>query len=78
MASTKWIRLPGGRWKRWKKSRTDDRPGSCTTCFARQVPPHWYRNVWNRRERRWTARALNRGEVHAGPHVHPRVAAWFW
>jgi hypothetical protein len=78
MASTKWVRLPGGRWKRWKKSRSDDRPGVATTWFVNQVPPHWYRNVMNRRERRRLARALFRGEAHAGPYVHPRVAAWHW
>jgi hypothetical protein len=78
MAAKKWIRLPGGVWKRWTKSHNDDRPGSGATGFGRQVPPHWYRNVLNRRERRRAARALYRGEAHAAHHVHPRVAQWYW
>ena len=78
MASKKWTVLPGGRPKRWKKSRTDDRPGDCTTVFIHQVPPHGYRNLLNRRERRRARRALLRGEAIAHPWVHPREAAWFW
>lgn len=78
MAVRKWAVLPGGRVKRWKKSRTDDRPGARTTWFARQVPPHWYRNALNRRERRRASRAILRGDADASPYLHPRAATWFW
>ena len=78
MASKRWISVPGGRPQRWKKSRGDARPGWGTTRFGRQAPPHWYRTHLNRRERRRLARALGRGDAHAGPYIHPRVAAWYW
>ena len=35
MAAKKWMVLPGGRIKRWRRARTDVR---------QLVPPHWYRN----------------------------------
>jgi hypothetical protein len=37
MASKKWLTLPGGRTKRWKKSRTEDRPGWGSSRFPNQV-----------------------------------------
>jgi hypothetical protein len=78
MAAQKWLVLPGGQLKRWKKSRSDDRPGDGTTWFIRQVPPHGYRNTLNRRERRRAWRAVFAGDAHGGPYVHPREAGWFW
>ncbi len=78
MAATRWKTLPGGRVTRWRKSRGDERPGGSTTWFTRQVPPHWYRNLHNRRERRRVAQACAQGKVEACPYVHPRVAAWYW
>jgi hypothetical protein len=78
MASKKWITVPGGRIKRWKKSRTEHRPGGGSSRFPRQVPPHWFRNLYNRRERRLCRAALLSGEADARPYVHPREAAWFW
>jgi hypothetical protein len=43
MARKKWIVIPGGRIKRWKKSE------SVSGCwFSRRVPPHWYRNHLDR------------------------------
>ena len=74
MAAKKWLRLPGGRSKRWKKSRTDTRPDRT----REGVPPHWYRNTLNRRERRRVSRAVFRGEAEARPYVHPREAGWYW
>lgn len=41
MAVCTWTSVPGGRPKRWKKSRTDARLGWATTRFGWQVPPHW-------------------------------------
>ncbi len=78
MAARRWISSPGGRVKRWAKSRNDERPGWITTRFWRQVPPRWYRNEWNRRERRRAALALWHGEAHARPYVHPRETARYW
>lgn len=78
MAAQRWIVLPGGRPMRWKKSRADARPGILTTRFVRQVPPHWYRNTLNRRERRRARWAIICGDAHAGPHVHAHTAAWYW
>jgi hypothetical protein len=74
MATKKWVRLPGGRWKRWKKSRGDDRPER----YLDNVPPRWYRNMWNRRERQCAAMAILQGTVEPCPYVHPREAAWYW
>jgi hypothetical protein len=74
MAATKWRKVPGGRLKRWKKSRGDERPSS----FIDNVPPHWYRNMLNRRERRRVSRAMHRGDPEAWTYVHPREAGWFW
>ena len=78
MAVRKWTSVPGGRPKHWKKSRGDTRPGWATTQFGRQVPPHWYRNTLNRRERRRVFRAVARDEAERWPYVHPREAGWYW
>ncbi len=78
MATRRWKVLPGGRVTRWRKSRGDDRPGDGTTIWVFRVPPHWYRNLLNRRERRRAAEASSRGETEVGPYVHPREAAWYW
>jgi hypothetical protein len=75
MAAEKWIAPSNGRIVRWRKSHTDDRPGSSTWLG---VPPHWYRNQFNRRERRRARRAIVHGDVQAAPYVHPRVAGWYW
>lgn len=77
MATKKWIVLPGGRVKRWKKSRCEDRPGGWTSGYW-PCPPHWYRNSLNRKERRAARRSIRRGEETARFHVHPRVAPWYW
>lgn len=73
MARTKWIVIPGGRLKRWKKSESETR-----ACFTRRVPPHWYRNYLNRKERRRSKQALFRGREDGYPHAHPREAGWYW
>jgi hypothetical protein len=78
MASKKWLTLPGGRIKRWKKSRTEDRPGWGSSRFPNQVPPRWFRNRYNRKERRRCRAALSLGIAEARPYVHPREAAWYW
>ena len=78
MASRKWITLPGGRIKRWKKSRSEDRPGWCSAWFPHQVPPRWFRNILIRKERRRYREALSQDKAEASPHVHPREAAWYW
>ena len=39
MARRKWIRLPGGRLKRWKKSLSERRPGTGTARWGSEVPP---------------------------------------
>ena len=75
MAKRVWKALPGGRLKCIKKSRTDLRPGGWA--FG-GVPPHWYRNRLNRRERRRAREAAQGGELHAYPYVHPRGAPWYW
>ncbi len=69
MAARLWIRLPGGRLKRWTKGRTDKR---------HHVPPHEHRNMWNRIARRRLRQALLHGEAHAFPYVHQREAGWYW
>lgn len=74
MASKRWIVLPGQRSKRWRKSRTDRRPAN----WREGVPPHWFRNALNRRERRQSTLDLRRGEGSAAPRVHPRSAGWYW
>jgi hypothetical protein len=74
MAATKWREVPGGRLKRWKKSGGDARPMR----YIEGVPPHWYRNMLNRRERRRVFRAMHLGDPEARPYVHPREAGWFW
>lgn len=70
MATKKWIVLPGGRIKRWNRSRRSRGWGG--------VPPHWYRNRLNRRERRRARKALKLGTAQAFPYVHPREAPWYW
>jgi hypothetical protein len=70
MAQRRWKVLPGGRVKRWKTST----PRS--TWLG--VPPRWYRNVYNRRERRRSRAAIKRGRGETSPFVHPREAAWYW
>lgn len=71
MAKKKWVVIPGGRIKRWKKSEH-----GCD--WIDQVPPHWYRNYLNRKERRRSKQALFNGDECGFPHVHPREAAWYW
>lgn len=70
MACRKWAVLPGGRIKRWKASARPNLWGG--------VPPHWYRNVLNRKERRRVRRALHLGEAERFPYVHPSSAGWYW
>jgi hypothetical protein len=71
MASKKWVTLPGGRVKRWKKSRTES-PSWLG------VPPRWYRNLFNRKERRRCREALGLGHAEPRLYVHPRKAVWYW
>lgn len=78
MAVRRWRRNPGGRLVRWAKSRGDERPGWGTTRFSHWVPPHWYRNTLNRRERRRARAALHGGQEAGRPLVHPRAAGWYW
>jgi hypothetical protein len=73
MARDRWMTLPGGRIKRWRKSDSED---GCIIGF--QVPPRWYRHVFNRRERLRARIGINRGDAHNHYYVHPRVAAWYW
>jgi len=73
MARKKWIVIPGGRIMRWKKSESIS-----GTCFTRKVPPRWYRNHLNRRERRRSKQAMFLGRETGHPLVHPREAGWFW
>ena len=73
MARKKWVVIPGGRIKRWKKSEGESR-----SWFSRRVPPHCYRNHLNRRERRCAKQAMLRGREAGHPHVHPREAGWYW
>ncbi len=75
MAAEKWITRSDGRIVRWRKSHTDDRPGISTWP---PVPPHWYRNQLNRRERRRARGAIGNGEAQAAPYIHPRCADWYW
>ena len=46
--------------------------------FSHRVPPHWYRNHLNRRERRRSKQAMFRGREAGYPDVHPREAGWYW
>ena len=78
MAKRVWRALPGGRPARWRKSQGDFRPGWCTTRFVHQVPPHWYRNWLNRKERQRARLALETGREAGWCFVHPRGAGWFW
>lgn len=70
MAKRRWKALPGGRIKRWKASATSKGWGG--------VPPRWYRNQLNRRERRRARIAIRLGTAEALPYVHPREAPWYW
>jgi hypothetical protein len=70
MAKRRWKVLPGGQIKHWKgSSRGRDWMG---------VPPHWYRNLHNRRERQRSREAIARGGGEPVPYVYPREAAWYW
>ncbi len=73
MARKKWITIPGGRIKRWKRSESER---GCR--FSKRVPPHWYRNYLNRKERSRSKQAMHRGTEYGHPHMHPRVAGWYW
>jgi hypothetical protein len=75
MAKKRWIVLPGGQVKRWKKS--NDKPGK-RFWSSKGVPPHWYRNHLNRRERRKSKSAIFKDRAYNFPYVHPRVAGWYW
>jgi len=70
MAKKKWIAVSGGRIKRWKRSERG--------YYGYGVPPHWYRNYLNRRERRKSRQAILKGEVHCFPYIHPSTANWYW
>jgi hypothetical protein len=70
MATRSWIVLPGGRIKRWNVSKAKESWGG--------VPPRWYRNTLNRKERRQTREAIRRGVGERFPYVHPREAGWYW
>jgi hypothetical protein len=78
MAKRNWIQMPGGRLKRWKKSRSERRPGHGTARWGTEVPPGWYRRMLNRRERSLLREALGRDEAEGWAYVHPRVAGWYW
>lgn len=78
MASQRWCVRPGGRIVRYRKSHSDYRPGGGMTRFPHQVPPHFYRNMLNRRERRRVRRSIAHGDAEPRPYVHPREAAWYW
>lgn len=73
MARKKWVIIPGGRIKGWKKSESES---GCW--FSHRVPPHWYRNHLNRKERRRSKQAMFRGREAGHPIVHPREAGWYW
>jgi hypothetical protein len=70
MASRRWFVLPGGRVKRWRASGHRNPWGG--------VPPHWYRNMLNRKERRRVRRALHGGVAERFPYIHPSGAGWYW
>jgi hypothetical protein len=69
MAAKKWIVLPGGRIVRWKGARAGSR---------QIVPPRWYRNSLNRRDRVLARRAVAVGQDRTYPYVHPHSAGWYW
>ena len=71
MAKKKWITVSGGGIKCWKRSER-----GC--CYGYGVPPHWYRNCLNRRERRKSRQAILKGEAHCFPYIHPSTANWYW
>jgi hypothetical protein len=70
MARRIWKGLPGGRSKRWKSSGGG--------CIWAGIPPRWYRNMLNRKERRRMRSAVRQGEPHRFAYVHPRCAGWYW
>ncbi len=70
MARRTWKALPGGRIKRWKAS-SEGRPWL-------GVPPRWFRNALNRRERQRSRAAIQLEKGEGSPYVHPREAAWYW
>jgi hypothetical protein len=70
MAQRTWKIIHGGQIKRWKASSQG--------CEWPGVPPRWCRNNFNRRERRRSRAAIQRGQGDATPYVHPREAAWYW
>jgi hypothetical protein len=74
MAKKKWITLPGGRIKRWKKSENES---GCN--WVHKTTPHWYRNYLNRRERGKSRQAIFKGKAHSSfPYIHPGSASWYW
>jgi hypothetical protein len=74
MAKQRWIILPGGKIKRWKISESELK----SKISISAVPPHWYRNHLNRKERRRSKIAIFRGETDVRWFVHPREASWYW
>ena len=72
MAKNKWKVISGGRIKRWKKSESES---SCR--WMKRVPPHWYRNYLNRKERSRFKKALFNGTEHSFPFV-AKEASWYW
>jgi hypothetical protein len=70
MATRTWIVLPGGRLKKWSASHTPGIWGG--------VPPRWYRNLLNRKERRRVNRAIQSRSAERHPYVNPREAPWYW
>jgi hypothetical protein len=69
MASKRWMVLSSGRIKRWKQTRASDR---------QIVPPHWFRNALNRKDRRKARGAIALGADQMYPFVHPHTASWYW
>jgi hypothetical protein len=43
----------------------------------KRVPPHWYRNYLNRKERSRFKKALFNGTEHSFPFV-AKEASWYW
>jgi len=68
MAASLWITRADGTVVRWRKSRSDGRPGPTRKCGAKK----WYRRVWTRRERFRARTACRRGDAHGGYYLHPR------
>jgi hypothetical protein len=70
MAQRTWRQLSGGRLKCRKASKSGRVWGG--------TPPRWFRNVFNRRERRRARSALRNGIAERAPYVHPSSASWYW